>query len=106
MKIVIYAMGSLRGSGSPLFIVAYRHNATTKAICLSLCLFCGVSGLHLGIRAELTHCSMGAALFGYDLGVIAYVIAAPDFLRTVDMATDLTYNADYMGFIVSSLLLG
>jgi hypothetical protein len=99
-------MGSLRGSGSPLITIAYRHNATTKAICLSLCLFCGVSGLHLLIRAELTQCSMGAALFGYDLGVIAYVIAAPDFLRTVDMATDLTYNADYMGFIVSSLLLG
>lgn len=44
---------------------------------------------------------MGAALFGYDLGVIAYVIVAPDFLRT-------TNNPDenYMGFIVSSLLLG
>jgi hypothetical protein len=99
-------MGSLRGNGSPLITIAYRHHATTKAICLSLCLFCGVSDLHLLIRAELTQCSMGAALFGYDLGVIAYVIAAPDFLRTVDMATDLTYNADYMGFIVSSLLLG
>jgi len=49
---------------------------------------------------------MGAALFGYDLGVIAYVIEAPDFLRTVDMATKETYNDNYMGFIVSSLLLG
>lgn len=28
---------------------------------------------------------MGAALFGYDLGVIAYVIEAPDFLSTVDL---------------------
>jgi len=50
--------------------------------------------------------SMGAALFGYDLGVIAYVIEAPDFLRVVGMATDATYNENYMGFIVSSLLLG
>jgi hypothetical protein len=49
---------------------------------------------------------MGAALFGYDLGVIAYVIEAPDFLRTVGMGTDDTYNDNYMGFIVSSLLLG
>jgi hypothetical protein len=47
---------------------------------------------------------MGAALFGYDLGVIAYVIEAPDFLRTVGMATKV--DDDYMGFIVSSLLLG
>lgn len=44
---------------------------------------------------------MGAGLFGYDLGVIAYVIVAPDFLR-------VTNNPDpnYMAFIVASLLLG
>ena len=44
---------------------------------------------------------MGAGLFGYDLGVIAYVIVAPDFLRTTDNPDE-----NYMGFIVSSLLLG
>ncbi|ORX38169.1 general substrate transporter [Kockovaella imperatae] len=43
----------------------------------------------------------GAGLFGYDLGVIAYVLAAPDFVKTVD-----TTNANYIGFITSSLLLG
>jgi len=49
---------------------------------------------------------MGAALFGYDLGVIAYVLEAPDFLSTIGMATDDTYDTNYIGFIVSSLLLG
>jgi hypothetical protein len=49
---------------------------------------------------------MGAALFGYDLGVIAYVLEAPDFLKTVGMATKETYDDNYIGFIVSSLLLG
>jgi hypothetical protein len=51
-------------------------------------------------------CSMGAALFGYDLGVIAYVIEAPDFLATVDLDPEEPNDANYMGFIVSSLLLG
>lgn len=49
---------------------------------------------------------MGAALFGYDLGVIAYVLEAPDFLSTIDMSTPETYNTNYIGFIVSALLLG
>jgi len=49
---------------------------------------------------------MGAALFGYDLGVIAYVIEAPDFLSTVDLNPEEPNDANYMGFIVSSLLLG
>ena len=49
---------------------------------------------------------MGAALFGYDLGVIAYVIEAPDFLATVDLDPLDDNDSLYMGFIVSSLLLG
>ena len=44
---------------------------------------------------------MGAALFGYDLGVIAYVIVAPDFLEVTGNP-----STSYMSFIVSSLLLG
>nr|XP_018267441.1 glucose transporter [Kwoniella dejecticola CBS 10117]OBR89599.1 glucose transporter [Kwoniella dejecticola CBS 10117] len=45
--------------------------------------------------------AMGATLYGYDLGVISYVIVAPDFLRVTDNPND-----NYMGFIVSSMLLG
>lgn len=44
---------------------------------------------------------MGAGLFGYDLGVIAYVIVAPDFLETIGNP-----STSYIGFIVSSMLLG
>jgi hypothetical protein len=72
-----------------------------------MCLFRGVShtiGYERGSCADET--SMGAALFGYDLGVIAYVLEAPDFLKTVGMATKETYDDNYIGFIVSSLLLG
>ncbi|OCF45339.1 glucose transporter [Kwoniella heveanensis CBS 569] len=45
--------------------------------------------------------AMGAMLYGYDLGVISYVLEAPDFNKT--MGTD---DPDYIGFIVSSMLLG
>ena len=53
--------------------------------------------------------SNGAALFGYDLAVISYVLPATNFLSTVGMGTGPTspeYNESYIGFIVSSLLLG
>lgn len=46
-------------------------------------------------------CRSGAGLFGYDLGVIAYVLAAPDFIKTIN-----TTNDNYIGFITSSLTLG
>jgi hypothetical protein len=106
MKMVIYAMGSQRGKGSPLhYTTTYRQDVTAEVICLSLCLFCGVSDVDKRIKAELIH-SMGAALFGYDLGVIAYVLEAPDFLATIGMSTKETYDTNYIGFIVSSLLLG
>ncbi|WVR04202.1 hypothetical protein IAU60_001202 [Kwoniella sp. DSM 27419] len=45
--------------------------------------------------------AMGAMLFGYDLGVIAYVLDAPDFNATIE-----TKDPNYIGFIVSSMLLG
>ncbi|SPO47847.1 uncharacterized protein PSANT_05535 [Moesziomyces antarcticus] len=45
--------------------------------------------------------ALGSILFGYDLGVIAGVIVAPDFLRVTKDP-----NPDYIGFIVSSMLLG
>lgn len=45
--------------------------------------------------------SMGAMLYGYDLGVISYVLVAPDFLKTMD-----TTDENYIGFITSSMLLG
>ncbi|KAK8850309.1 hypothetical protein IAR55_004226 [Kwoniella newhampshirensis] len=45
--------------------------------------------------------AMGASLFGYDLGVISYVLVAPDFLATIK-----TNDSNYIGFIVSSMLLG
>jgi len=44
---------------------------------------------------------LGATLFGYDLGVIAYVLDAPDFKRTIK-----TTDPNYIGFITSSMLLG
>jgi hypothetical protein len=53
--------------------------------------------------------SNGAALFGYDLAVISYVLIAKDFLQTVGMGTGIGspgYNENFIGFIVSSLLLG
>lgn len=40
-------------------------------------------------------------LYGYDLGVISYVLVAPDFLKTMD-----TTDENYIGFITSSMLLG
>lgn len=50
---------------------------------------------------------LGAAVFGYDLGVIAYVIEAPDFLRTTGLdGADPTYVSNWTGFIVSVMLLG
>jgi hypothetical protein len=45
-------------------------------------------------------------LFGYDLGVIANVIIAPDFLRITKLDGGKPSDADYVGFIVSSFLLG
>nr|XP_018263395.1 glucose transporter [Kwoniella dejecticola CBS 10117]OBR85553.1 glucose transporter [Kwoniella dejecticola CBS 10117] len=48
-----------------------------------------------------TFAAMGAALFGYDLGVIAYVLEAQDFNNTIK-----TDNSNYIGFIVSAMLLG
>ncbi|ODN86318.1 glucose transporter [Cryptococcus wingfieldii CBS 7118] len=45
--------------------------------------------------------AMGAMLYGYDLGVISYVLVAPDFLKTID-----TTDENYIGFITSSMLLG
>ncbi|OWZ49870.1 glucose transporter [Cryptococcus neoformans 125.91] len=45
--------------------------------------------------------AMGAMLYGYDLGVISYVLVAPDFLKTMD-----TTDENYIGFITSSMLLG
>ncbi|TKY90292.1 hypothetical protein EX895_000290 [Sporisorium graminicola] len=45
--------------------------------------------------------ALGSILFGYDLGVIAGVIVAPDFLRVTNHP-----SSDYVGFIVSSMLLG
>lgn len=50
--------------------------------------------------------SLGSILFGYDLGVIANVIIAPDFLRITKLDGDKPSDADYIGFIVSSFLLG
>jgi hypothetical protein len=54
------------------------------------------------VQAEANENSLGAGLFGYDLGVIAYVLEAPDFLDTIGRDTSTAYT----GFIVSSLLLG
>lgn len=48
----------------------------------------------------------GASLFGYDLGVISYVTVAPDFLRVTGLEEQTTQNENYLGFIVSSMLLG
>jgi len=48
----------------------------------------------------------GAAIFGYDLGVIAYVTASTNFLQTTGLTVATTQNLNYLGFIVSSLLLG
>lgn len=45
-------------------------------------------------------------LFGYDLGVIANVIIAPDFLRITKLEGGKPSDSDYIGFIVSSFLLG
>jgi hypothetical protein len=49
---------------------------------------------------------MGAAVFGYDLAVIAYVLAAPDFLRVTGLEGTDTTSQNYLGFIVSVMLLG
>jgi hypothetical protein len=43
---------------------------------------------------------------GYDLGVIANVIISPDFLRVTKLDGSKDSDADYIGFIVSSFLLG
>jgi len=44
---------------------------------------------------------LGASIFGYDLAVISYVLAAPNFNDTIK-----TKDLNYIGFITSSLLLG
>lgn len=49
---------------------------------------------------------LGAAVFGYDLGVIAYVIEAPDFLRVTSLEGGSADAANWTGFIVSVMLLG
>jgi len=59
-----------------------------------------VSAVERRTKAGLTR-SMGAATFGYDLSVISYVLEAPDFKSTIN-----TDDANYIGFITSSLLLG
>jgi hypothetical protein len=48
---------------------------------------------------------LGAAVFGYDLGVIAYALEAPDFLQVTGL-TSSKADQNYIGFIVSSMLLG
>ena len=45
-------------------------------------------------------------MFGYDLGVIAYVIEAPDFLRVTGLEAKTKENENYIAFIVSIMLLG
>ena len=45
--------------------------------------------------------AFGSVLFGYDLGVIAGILDAPDFLEVTGNP-----SSDYIGFITSSLLLG
>ncbi|WVF69435.1 hypothetical protein IAT40_004212 [Kwoniella sp. CBS 6097] len=50
--------------------------------------------------------AFGAALFGYDLGVISYVTVAPNFLSVTGLEEPTTQNSNYLGFIVSSMLLG
>ncbi|CAO1636529.1 unnamed protein product [Parajaminaea phylloscopi] len=45
--------------------------------------------------------ALGSILFGYDLGVIAGVLIAKDFLNVTGHP-----DADYLGFITSSMLLG
>ncbi|KAL7419267.1 hypothetical protein Q5752_006104 [Cryptotrichosporon argae] len=45
--------------------------------------------------------ALGSILYGYDLGVIASVLASPDFLTTTGDP-----NETYTGFITSSMLLG
>ncbi|CAO1626765.1 unnamed protein product [Sympodiomycopsis kandeliae] len=47
------------------------------------------------------YAALGSILFGYDLGVIAGVLQADDFLETTGRP-----STDYIGFITSSLLLG
>lgn len=49
---------------------------------------------------------MGAALFGYDLAVIASVFVSPDFLRVTNISATSDADANWRGFIVSSMLLG
>lgn len=45
--------------------------------------------------------AFGSILYGYDLGVIAGVLEAKDFLETTGHP-----SSDYIGFITSSMLLG
>ncbi|WVQ96917.1 hypothetical protein IAU59_004025 [Kwoniella sp. CBS 9459] len=52
------------------------------------------------------YAALGAMPLGYDLGVISYTIVTDDFLRVIGMDTPETYNDNYIGFIVSSMLLG
>lgn len=40
------------------------------------------------------------------MGVIANVIISPDFLRITNLNSNKESDADYIGFIVSSFLLG
>jgi hypothetical protein len=82
--------------------IPVHYGALTCPLHFFLRVLCSVSssGLTCGQNPTDT-CSNGAAIFGYDLGVIAYVLVAPDFIATIN-----TTNDNYVGFIVSSLLLG
>ncbi|RSH80604.1 uncharacterized protein EHS24_009186 [Apiotrichum porosum] len=50
--------------------------------------------------------ALGSILFSYDLGVIASVLEAPDFLRTTGLEGKDKQTLNYIGFITSSMLLG
>lgn len=58
------------------------------------------------LPADATPTRLGSALYGYDLGVIASVLVAPDFLRTTGLTGTDTTTQNYIGFITSSMLLG
>ncbi|KAJ9092373.1 hypothetical protein QFC21_006875 [Naganishia friedmannii] len=57
-------------------------------------------------KPQTIHMVVWSILFGYDLGVIANVIISPDFLKVTKLDSTKASDADYIGFIVSSFLLG
>ncbi|PWN36397.1 general substrate transporter [Meira miltonrushii] len=50
--------------------------------------------------------AFGSFTFGYDLGVIAGVLTAPDFLRVTNLQGTDNETSNYLGFIASSMVLG